>query len=105
MYFTDRVLNLLVTETNRYATLRFPAQQHARTWFDVTCQEMKAYVGMLIMMGILQLPHLDMYWQVDDEILGNPGISQLMSQIRFQQISRFLQLADNSQQHPASCKA
>ena len=62
---------------------------------------MKAYIGMLIMMGILQLPHLDMYWQVDDEILGTPGISELMSRIRFQQISRFLHLADNSQQHPA----
>jgi len=31
MYFTDPVWNLLVTETNHYATLRFPAQQHART--------------------------------------------------------------------------
>ena len=72
---------------------------------EETCQEMKAYIGMVIMMGILQLPHLDMYWQVDDEILGNPGISQLISQIRFQQISRFLHLADNSQPHPASCKA
>jgi len=62
MYFTDQVWNLLVTEMNRCATLRFPAQQRAKTWFDVTCQEMKAYNGMLIMMGILQLPHLDMYW-------------------------------------------
>jgi len=39
MHFTDQVWNLLVTETNRYATLRYPAQQYARTWFDVTCQE------------------------------------------------------------------
>jgi len=62
---------------------------------------MKAYIGMLIMMGILQLLHLDMYWQVDDEILGTPGISELMSRNRFQQISRFLHLVDNSQQHPA----
>jgi len=42
-----------------------------------------------------------MYWQVDDEIFGTPEISELMSRNRFQQISRFLHLADNSQQHPA----
>jgi len=53
------------------------------------------------MIGILQLPHLDMYWQVDDEILGAPGICELMSRNRFQQISHVLYLADNSQQHLA----
>ena len=63
---------------------------------------MKVYIRMLIMMGILQLPHLEMYWQVDDKILGTPGISELMSRNKFQQISRFLHLSDNSQQHPAS---
>jgi len=39
-----------------------------------------------------------MYWQVDDKILGTPGISELMSRNRFQQIGHFLHLADNSEQ-------
>jgi len=67
----------------------------------VTCQEMKVYIGILIMMGILHLPHLDMYWLVDNDILGTPGISELMSRNKFQQISCFLHLADNAQQYPA----
>ena len=61
---------------------------------------MKAFIGMLIMMGILHLPHLDMYWQVDEEILSTPGISEIMSRDKFLQIYRFLHLADNRQQHP-----
>ena len=59
---------------------------------------MKAYIGMLIMMGVLHLPHLDMYWQIDEEILSTPGLSEIMSRNRFQQIGRFLHLADNAKQ-------
>ncbi|XP_065915189.1 chimeric ERCC6-PGBD3 protein-like [Dysidea avara] len=101
LYFTDDVWDLLVTETNSYAALRFPCRQYARPWKDVTCEEMKAFIGMLIMMGILHLPHLDMYWQVNEEILSTPGISEIMSRDKFLQIYRFLHLADNRQQHPA----
>jgi len=72
-----------------------------RAWTDVTCQQMKAYIGILIMMGILQLPHLDMYWQIDEEILSTPGLSEIISRNRFQQISRFLHFADNAKQYPA----
>ena len=50
-YFTDEVWDLLVTETNRYACLRFPCRQHSRPWTDVSIEEMKAFIGMLILMG------------------------------------------------------
>ena len=82
-----------MTETNRYACLRFPTRQHARPWTDVSTEEMKAFIGLLILMGVLHLPRIQMYWQIDDDLMRTPGISSIMSRIRFQQIFRFLHLA------------
>ena len=90
-----------MTETNRYACLRFPTRQHARPWTDVSTEEMKAFIGLLILMGVLHLPRIEMYWQIDDDLMRTPGISSIMSRIRFQQIFRFLHLADSSGQIPA----
>lgn len=62
-YFTDDVWELIVRETNRYAHGNLSDAPHARPWEDVTTPEMQAFVGLLIMMGILHLPRLEMYWQ------------------------------------------
>ena len=42
-----------------------------------------------------------MYWEKDDDILSTPGISSLMGRVKFEQILRFLHLANNSRQRPA----
>ena len=97
MYFTDEVWDLLVTETNRYSKLNFPKQRCARPWHDVTVEDMKAFIGLLIIMGVVKLPRLEMYWQTDSDLSQTPGISSVMSRIQFEQIWRFLHLADNSQ--------
>lgn len=55
-FFIDEVWDLLVTETNRYAAENLSTSHHAQKWKSVTVQEMKAFVGILIMIGILQLP-------------------------------------------------
>ena len=55
-FFTDEVWELLVEETNRYASENVSHTPHARPWKDVTVPEMKAFVGMLILMGIVTLP-------------------------------------------------
>ena len=38
-----------------------------------------------------------MYWQTESSLLQTPGISSVMSRIQFEQIRRFLHLADNTQ--------
>ena len=86
-----------MTETNRYSKLGLPQQRHARPWHDVTVEDMKAFVGLLITMGILRLPRLEMYWQTESSLLQIPGVSSLISRIQFEQIWRYLHLADNSQ--------
>ena len=64
---------------------------------DVTVEDMKAFAGLLIIMGILCLPRLEMYWQTESRLLQTPGISLVMSRIQFEQIWQFLHLADSTQ--------
>ena len=100
-YFTDEVWNLLVTETNRYAQANLSSMPNARAWTDVTIEEMKAFIGITILMGIIQLPRFDMYWQTSNPLITTSGVSSIMSRIRFQQIFCYLHLADNAHQIPA----
>ena len=62
--FTNEVWYLLVEETNRYAA-ECRASQSARRpwpWHDVTREEMKAFVGMLMVIGVCRLPRIENYW-------------------------------------------
>ena len=51
------LIQLLVHQTNLYAE-----QCHAEGWDPVTLDEMRAYIGILIIMGVNQLPRYNMYW-------------------------------------------
>lgn len=49
--FDDRLLFGIITETNRYTE-----QNNSKNWVDVIADEMEAFIGCLIVMGIHQLP-------------------------------------------------
>ena len=85
----------MVTETNQYTS------ENVSLLMLVTVPEMKGFVGLLIFMGILRFPRLEMYWQGKHLIIATEGISSTMSRNRFEQVFRFLHLADSSQQIPA----
>jgi hypothetical protein len=61
---------------------------------DVTIAEMKAYVGLQIMMGVCTKPKLPDYWA----LLGidkTPSFREVMSRNRYQLINSFLHFSDN----------
>ena len=60
-------------------------------------EEMKAFVGMLMVMGICKLPRLELYWSTTHPLL-TPDLKKVMTLLRFQQIWRFFHLNDSSQQ-------
>ena len=70
---------------------------HARPWSDMTVEEMKAFLGMLMLMGISRLPRLEMYLSTK-HLLINPGLADVFSKVRFKQIFRFIRLTDSDQQ-------
>ena len=87
---------MLVRETNNYYNfmVRTDPNKHKQTWSPVARDEMEAFVGIMILMGIIKLPRFRMYWKED--YLVHQGISAVMSRTRFLQIWRYFHLADTS---------
>ena len=65
------------------------------TWKEVSVEELKAYLGFSILMGLVQMPALDDYWSVDP-FLHYPAISSRIPRQRFRDIARYLHFVDNS---------
>ena len=92
--FGGQTVDLIVEETNRYASQSLSNNPpHLATWKNVCKEELKAYFGVCVIMGINQLPRIADYWKDD---LGNPGIKQTMTSNRFQEISQFLHFPDST---------
>ena len=61
----DNLLLFIVRETNRNAREKLSNSGHLEKWQDVTVQELRAYFGLVIVMGINSLPETSMYWSSD----------------------------------------
>lgn len=83
------VVHLIVDQTMKYAS------QHNMHKFNITPEELKVFIGILLYSGYHSLPRERMYWQIDEDT-HLPFISNNMSRNRFQEIKRYLHLADNS---------
>eukprot|EP00731_Ephydatia_muelleri_P034280 Em0054g3a len=63
-------------------------------WKSVTTEELRAYFGFMILMGLVRMPELEDYWKLDP-VFNYPPIASRISRNRFKEISRFLHFADN----------
>lgn len=86
--FDNRCVDLLVTETNRYAA------QKNETSFHVQPSEIKAFVGILLLTGYHRLPSQDHYWSLDPD-LQVPLVRECMPVKAFLTIKRFFHCNDN----------
>ena len=66
-------------------------------WHDVSVIEMKASIGILILVGICRVPRLRLYWTTKHPYIF-PRICEIMSLTRFEQIYRFLHLCDSGKE-------
>lgn len=62
---------------------------------DLTIDEVKAFFGMLIIMGFNPLPSMRLYWSQDKNFY-NERVARVMPLKRFLKILRYLHLNDNS---------
>ena len=98
LLFGDEILNTIVEESNRFARQKLAAKpDKLERWFNITLPELKAYLGIAIIMGINYNPRTAMYWSAD-EFYCNPGIKKIMPRNRFDEIKRFLHFSDSSKQ-------
>ncbi|XP_043259047.1 piggyBac transposable element-derived protein 4-like [Colletes gigas] len=98
LFVTDSILQLMVDETNKYATqCGFSARRrkHEQCWEPVTIREIKDFMGILLIMGIVQMPDIRLYWS-KDSIYGNKRIKNTMNRDRFLAILKCLHFSDNT---------
>ncbi|XP_045474894.1 piggyBac transposable element-derived protein 4-like [Harmonia axyridis] len=85
--FSDDILDRIVEETNRYAS------QNGRS-FCIYEDELQAFFGTLIIMGLHKLPGMRMYWSYDQNYRVE-RVANIMSLKRFLAILRHIHLNDN----------
>ena len=91
---------MLVTETNRYAAQFFNANPDKRNtsffkdWVPCTNVQIKAYIGLLIHMGLVKLPQLDYHWK-NNNLYTCPLCPTVMKRAEFMRIHSFFHIADN----------
>ena len=75
------------------------ASQSGATLEPTSAVEIKAFIGILLAMGVHRLPHLHDYWN-QHPLLGAPGLTHSMPRDRFKQILMYLHINDNTQAKP-----
>ena len=92
-FFDNNLLSLIVRETNRYAAQFLAATRSSHTW-ETDLEELKAYLGFRVVMGVCKLPEIRDYWSTDQK-LNNSFISSRITRSRFKEITRYLHFVDN----------
>ena len=97
-FFTPQLIELIVQETNHNAALCLfstaEAGKPVRDW-KTNPEEIRAYLGFHILMGLNHLPDLYDYWSVDACYHYFPVASRI-SRKRFLEIQQFLHFIDNA---------
>lgn len=90
LFFTATFTSLIAQQTNLYAR-----QVIGDKWSCVTDQEVLAFIGFSILMGINQLPALTDYWRRDPYFRYHPIVDRIRD--RFLDLWRFIHFVDNTE--------
>lgn len=99
LFYTDKIFSDIVRFTNLNAERKRKTDPEGNkcVWSEVSCEEIKAFYGLSIMMDIIRLDRDEMYWYSGDPhyLLGT-NIPSIMTKLRFMQIRRYLHFSDDS---------
>lgn len=93
LFFTDEICKTITDQSNLYAE-QVLGDKYVE-WEKITVEELRAYFGFMVLMGLVSLPAIDDYWRRDPLLHYSP-IADRISRKRFREIHRFLHFADNS---------
>ena len=89
-FFSDDFINLIVTESNRYA------KANGNDNWETNDNEIRAYIGFTILMGIVKMPRLYNYWSTNPTYHYFP-IANKISRNRFMEIKRYFHFVNNEE--------
>ena len=85
----------VLQQTNLYADQTRASEHNIRPWIPVFIEELMAFIGLVIAMGVISLPSYRDYWSTDP-VTAHFWFRRIMSQNRFMEIKRYLHMVDNS---------
>ncbi|XP_059162842.1 piggyBac transposable element-derived protein 4-like [Physella acuta] len=94
LFFSDELLELIANQTNLYAV-----QASAKNFTPVSMIDVSTFIYINMMFGIHKLPAYHLYWSTDN-LFRVPCVADVMSRNRYQEISRYFHLADNTKYIP-----
>ena len=101
IFLDEEFYNMITTQTNLYA-FQFREKQtilsrysRARNWKDVTIDEMRQFIALQVLTGIVKKPEISQYWSTD-AFLRSPIFNEAMPRNRLQSLNEFLHFNDNS---------
>jgi hypothetical protein len=87
------VFDMITKETNSYAIQQNENDEKFKSeWQLVSTDEMLAFIGTMIIMGICQLPRVKDYWS---EHFGITLIKRIFKRGRWEKINRYFHVSDN----------
>ncbi|XP_022824012.1 piggyBac transposable element-derived protein 4-like [Spodoptera litura] len=92
--FPDELLEILVTNTNKYAYFK-----KSKFWKDTNKEELTAFLGIFILMGLNPLADFELYWS-SDRFYNNTEISSIMPLKRFKKILENFHVSDITKELP-----
>ena len=99
VFFADKIIKDIVLESNRYRNQVQLQQPSKRTCKPIVKEEISAFIGLTIAMGIAKFPEIRDYWKSKGSF-HMPWFASIMTRDRFEEIYRYLHLADNDKQAP-----
>ena len=100
MMFPEGLHAKIALETNRYAdqvleTKELGPKSRFRQWSNTDADEVKAFLGLRIAMGLCAKPTMEDYWS-ESWLTQTPNFGRVMSRNRYKLLSSFLHFADNT---------
>jgi hypothetical protein len=98
---TEEIFQIIADQTNLFASQKLTDIQSYRTdqWYNTNPEEIKRFFGLIIWMGIVNLPTIESYWSKEDGYnLDLPR--KTMPRNRFEILLRFLHFSDNTKNDP-----
>jgi hypothetical protein len=109
LFFTPEQMLFLAENTNKsgpYWSKIGPRNRQALAWADTTVEELYAYLGILIYMGLHVENDIHQYWCVDSGNQPSHGpVRTAMARERWKQISRAFHISEEGQSAFAKVKA
>lgn len=102
-FFTEELIQLIVSETNRYARQFLDKNKENRKpksrtnlWYDTNENEIRTFLALLLIQGVDSKPDSKLYF-TRRESIESPFFSRIISEKRFFLIQKFLHFCNNEE--------